>query len=317
MTKVSESVKKELLEYPYVTAVGHGEGRGERHKNDEEAVVAFVTEKKAESELDGEQVLPKEIEGVKVDVQSVGKIEIEDIEPQKPHDTGEVNTTDQYRPNPQGVSIGHPEVSAGTAGFIAYRKREMHGVTYPEPVGVTNNHVAANSNNAEAGDSILQPGAYDGGDETDEDRIGELAGYIEIQDEENLVDVAYYSIDGRSSNSYIPGIGVPTETGEVNRGDKVKKFGRTTGLKEAEVLSTDARIRVNYSTGTKEFTDQILAKSFSAGGDSGSAVLNEQDELVGLLFAGSSEVTVLNKISNVLDKTGLVLNPGEVYDDTQ
>jgi len=25
MTRVSESVKKELLEYPYVTAVGHGE----------------------------------------------------------------------------------------------------------------------------------------------------------------------------------------------------------------------------------------------------------------------------------------------------
>lgn len=317
MTRVSESVKKELLDYPFVTAVGHGEGRGERHENGDTAVVAFVTEKKPESELEGEQVLPKEVEGVKVDVQKVGKIGIEDIQPQKPQDTGEINTTEQYRPNPQGVSIGHPEVTAGTAGFIAYQEKEMHGVTYPEPVGVTNNHVAANSNNAEIGDNILQPGAYDGGNNTDEDRIGELAGYVEIQDEDNLVDVAYYSIDGRSSNSYIPGIGVPTETGEVSQGDKVKKFGRTTGLKEAEVRSNDARIRVNFSNGTKEFTDQILAGSFSAGGDSGSAVLNDQGKLVGLLFAGSSQVTVLNKIDNVLDETGLHLNPGDVYDESQ
>jgi hypothetical protein len=309
MTRVSESVKKELLAYPLVTAVGHGDGRGERHENDEEAVVAFVEEKKAESELDEDDVLPKEVEGVKVDVQPVGEIGIEEITPQKPQDTGEINTTEEYRPNPQGVSIGHPDVTAGTAGFIAWRKKEKNGIEYPEPVGVTNNHVGANVNKANRGDKIIQPGSYDGGG----DKIGELHDYIEIVEEDNLVDVSWYTIDGRDSNSYIPSVGVPTETAEVSRGDKVKKFGRTTGLKKGEVLSTDARINVRFGDGAREFTDQILTESISAGGDSGSAVVNEAGELVGLLFAGSSEVTVANKIENVLEETGLSLNPEGVY----
>jgi hypothetical protein len=308
MTRVSESVKKELLGYPLVTAVGHGDGRGERHENDEEAVVAFVEEKKEESELDEDDVLPKEIDGVKVDVQPVGEIGIEEITPQKPQDTGKVNTTEEYRPNPQGVSIGHPDITAGTAGFIAWRRKEKNGIEYPEPVGVTNNHVAANVNRANRGDDILQPGPYDGGEE----RIGELHDYIDIEEEDNLVDVAWYTIDERAS-SYIPSTGVPTDTAEVSRGDTVKKFGRTTGLEKGKVLSTDARINVRFGDSKREFKDQILIESISAGGDSGSAVTTESGDIVGLLFAGSSRVTVANKIENVLNETGLELDLRRVY----
>jgi len=315
MTKVPEDVKKELLDFPFVTAVGAGYGRGERHKNDEKAVVAFVTEKKPESELDEEALLPKEIDGWKVDVQQVGELGIEPVTPQKPHDTGEINTTDRHRPNPQGVSIGHPDVTAGTAGFVAWKEKEKYGVKYPEPVGVTNNHVGADSNNAEVGDNIIQPGSYDGGDNSDADRIGELAGYVPIEDEDNKVDVAWYTLDGRKSNSFIPSIGVPSKTAEVEEGDEVKKFGRTTGLKKGEVRSTDARVRVRYDGGIKEFTDQIISESISSGGDSGSAVVNEKGELVGLLFAGSSDITVANKISDVLDRSGLKLTPEQVYGD--
>jgi len=315
MSKVPENIKKQLLDYPFVTAVGTGVGKGERHKNDEKAAVAFVVQKKEESELDEEQVLPKEIDGWKVDVQPIGEVGIEPVTPQKPQDTGEINTTDRHRPNPQGVSIGHPDVTAGTAGFVAWKEKEKYGVKYPEPVGVTNNHVGADSNNAEVGDNIIQPGSYDGGDNSDADRIGELAGYVPIEDEDNKVDVAWYTLDGRKSNSFIPSIGVPSKTAEVEEGDEVKKFGRTTGLKKGEVRSTDARVRVRYDGGIKEFTDQIISESISSGGDSGSAVVNKKSELVGLLFAGSSDITVANKISDVLDRSGLKLTPEQVYGD--
>jgi len=314
MSHVSEDVKKELLEYPFVTAVGHGQGRGERHENGEKAVVAFVTEKKSESELDESDVLPKEVDGVKVDVQPVGEIGIEPVTPEKAHDTGEVDTTTGHRPAPQGISIGHPDITAGTAGFIAWRKQEQMGVEYPEPVGVTNNHVAANENKAEVGDNILQPGPYDGGNNSDRERIGGLEGFVDIVDKDNLVDVAWYSIDGRKMNSYVPSIGVPTEAAEVAEGDEVKKFGRTTGFKKGKVLSTDARVRVKYDSGLKEFEDQVVAESISSGGDSGSAVVNEKGELVGLLFAGSDRITVANKIENVLEETGLSLKPSDVYE---
>lgn len=314
MSEVPESIKKKLLDYPFVTAVGSGQGRGERHENDEKAVIAFVVQKKAKSELDESQLLPREIDGWKVDVQEVGELGIEPITPQTPKDTGNINTTAKHRPAPQGVSIGHPEITAGTDGFVAWDRVEKYGMVYAEPKGVTNNHVGANENDAEIGDNILQPGRYDGGNNSDRERIGELEGFVPIEDNDNKVDVAWYGIDGRKVHSYIPSIGVPTETAEVSQDDRVKKFGRTTGLEKARVRSTDARVRVRYSSGVKEFEDQVIADSFSAGGDSGSAVVNDSGQLVGLLFAGSSSITVFNKIENVLDETGLYLNPGDVYE---
>jgi V8-like Glu-specific endopeptidase len=53
------------------------------------------------------------------------------------------------------------------------------------------------------------------------------------------------------------------------------------------------------------FSDQIVADLKSQGGDSGSLVLNEQNEAVGLLFAGSDRSTILNRIQNVMDKLNI------------
>lgn len=314
MTQVPEDLKKKLLDYPFVTAVGTGCGRGERHENGEKAAVAFVTEKKAESELDEEEVLPKEIDGWKVDVQPVGELGIEPVTPEKAQDTGEVNTTDRHRPAPHGVSAGHREITAGTDGFIAWDKVQENGLTYPVPKTVSNNHVYANENQASKGDLILQPGSYDGG-QADRDVVGELDDYVPIEDEGNKVDVAYATVSGRKLNSYIPSIGVPTQTTEVAEDDTVKKFGRTTGLRKGKVLSTDARVRVRYDSGVKEFEDQILTESISAPGDSGSAVTDKNGDLVGLLFAGSNTVTVVNKVEHVLNETGLSLTPGEALNE--
>lgn len=89
-------------------------------------------------------------------------------------------------------------------------------------------------------------------------------------------------------------------------GDKVQKSGRTTGFTEGEVLAVDAVVNVNYgSDGVARFEDQILCTYMSRGGDSGSAVFNENGDLVGLLFAGSATVTILNKIEHVFDALGI------------
>ena len=47
------------------------------------------------------------------------------------------------------------------------------------------------------------------------------------------------------------------------------------------------------------FTDQFMAGPMSAGGDSGSAILTEDNHLVDLLYAGPEQVTLCNKIENV------------------
>ena len=53
------------------------------------------------------------------------------------------------------------------------------------------------------------------------------------------------------------------------------------------------------------FTDQFMAGAMSKGGDSGSAVLDDSNRLVGLLFAGSDTTTVINRIENVFSALGV------------
>jgi hypothetical protein len=47
----------------------------------------------------------------------------------------------------------------------------------------------------------------------------------------------------------------------------------------------------------------------SAGGDSGSAVLDESDRVIGLLFAGSESTTIINRIQNVLEALNVEIDP--------
>jgi hypothetical protein len=50
-----------------------------------------------------------------------------------------------------------------------------------------------------------------------------------------------------------------------------------------------------------------MAGPMSQGGDSGSAVLDEKSNLVGLLFAGSDQNTIFNRIQNVFSALRLTL----------
>jgi V8-like Glu-specific endopeptidase len=45
----------------------------------------------------------------------------------------------------------------------------------------------------------------------------------------------------------------------------------------------------------------------SQGGDSGSAVLDNNNRLIGLLFAGSESSTIINRIEHVFSELGLTL----------
>jgi hypothetical protein len=49
------------------------------------------------------------------------------------------------------------------------------------------------------------------------------------------------------------------------------------------------------------FRDVVLCNSFTAGGDSGAAVLNMRERIVGLHFAGSVSSSIFCRIGNVLE----------------
>jgi hypothetical protein len=172
---------------------------------------------------------------------------------------------------------------------------------------LSNNHVLANAttgrdNRARIGDPILQPGAVDGGT-LQHDRIAWLYRYVPLKDNDyNVVDAAVAL--PFSPNLVVPfilGIGSVYGTVLPKVAMLVKKSGRTTGVTHGIIIATDVIIDIDYGNGrTLTFKDQIITTNISAGGDSGSVVLNESNWAVGLLFAGSLLITVVNPIDEVL-----------------
>jgi len=101
----------------------------------------------------------------------------------------QTDPTLKYRPAPIGVSTGHPAITAGTIGA---RVKDAAGNIY----ALSNNHVYANQNEANIGDSALQPGAYDGGKDPI-DKIGTLFAFEPIDftfSGENYIDAAIVRI---------------------------------------------------------------------------------------------------------------------------
>jgi len=67
-------------------------------------------------------------------------------------------------------------------------------------------------------------------------------------------------------------------------------------------------VQVSYGPGKiATFVGQLMEGGMSAGGDSGSACLNMNNELVGLLYAGSDSSTIFNPIQDVFSLLGIQL----------
>ena len=237
-------------------------------------------------------------------------------------------TVRQPRPVPTGVSIGHPAITAGT---IAARVKDVLGNVYI----LSNNHVLADANDAELGDPIVQPGAYDGG-QSPGDVIGQLDSFewIDFNGGNNTMDAAIaISSTADLGNSTPTDDGYGTPSSEIygdgdgdgyfdNKIDllnlAVQKYGRTTKLTQGTVTEINATISVCYEAlygifclKSATFVDQIGISpgKFSGGGDSGSLIVDLLgNKPVGLLFAGSSTRTFANRIDLVLKNFGVIVD---------
>jgi hypothetical protein len=321
---VKQKWEKRLLKLANVTGVGIGKKYVGGKPTNETCIVVFVTRKLPKEALKPQDLVPAEIEGVKTDVrEATFKALTTPEEKQK-----------KWRPAKPGVSIGHFLITAGTLACLV--KDETDG----EKVILSNNHVLANSNDADLGSPIVQPGVYDGGNVLT-DTIAKLKRFVPIQFEQGstcpvaqgfcavynalakvfgaktrLVTVkeVYNTVDCAIASPVSPDvvsdeiidIGVPEGTTVPSIGLKVRKSGRTSCLTHGEIDTVDLTVRVMYDYKTALFKDQIgiqpVEGKFSAGGDSGSAILAEDEpKIVGLLFAGDeSGYTIANQIQNVM-----------------
>jgi S1-C subfamily serine protease len=197
------------------------------------------------------------------------------------------------RPLLIGSSIGHFEVTAGTLGAFV----DLDGST-----GIlSNNHVLANEDRAAMGDAILQRATLDGG-RSPADVIGRLQRSIRLKPRRaNRLDVAVARLDegiawepgklraiAGGRHRALAGVGDPADIAQI-----VYKIGRTTGVTRGRVTAFELdHLIADYDIGNLRFDGQIEidgvgARSFSAGGDSGSLILNADMEAVALLFAGT------------------------------
>jgi len=295
--KILNKYRNKILPLNHVIGIGYGKKIKNNRATEEDAIVIMVDKKLPEEQLEKRDLVPQTLENIITDVQETGTLKLLKVPRNK-----------KYRPAPAGVSIGHYKISAGTLGAIV--KDNKTG----EPLILSNNHVLANitdghDGRAKTGDPILQPGSHDKG--SSDDVIGHLERFIPLKPSKgifnsptNIVDCAVAKPTNKDIvENNILGIGKVNGVKEAEINMNILKSGRTTGVTEGTVRAIDSTVNVDIGENKESvFTDQIVTSPISQGGDSGSLVLDKDRNAVGLLFAGSNNATVCNKISNVMEE---------------
>jgi len=308
---IQDKEEKSILEKGNVVGVGVGHKIKSEKETGDTCLTIYVSHKLDKKLLKKDDLVPDNVGKYKTDVIETGEIFAGDMMPAAEGQAGIQPLRERVRPAMGGYSVGHPRVTAGTIATGAFDATPYPGI--PERFYIlSNNHVIANSNDANVGDPILQPGRVDGGTQPN-DVIGKLTKWIPIKFDgsNNLVDAAIAEAEFHDINreiywnGYVEGY---SEGGgrltrrlpwypDMDIGDIVRKTGRTTSYTSGELTGFNATINVNFGGGkVARFVRQIVTGRMSAGGDSGSLVTDYDGNAVGLLFAGSSTRTILNPI---------------------
>jgi hypothetical protein len=203
-----------------------------------------------------------------------------------------------------GGSIGHYKITAGTLGGFVEDDDNYYMMS--------NNHVFANSNQCFGGDPILRPGPVDAGGSTPK-IVGHLDKWFPLSKiARNGVDVAIATFDDSVDDFYpwdYTGIGRIKKTHVTNRMSvtRVIKRGRTTGVRRGTVSAFELDgVQIDYGTRSDPaivtFDDQVEiigsppSRDFSAGGDSGSFVIDRDTmQVYALLYGGGPDADGIDR----------------------
>ncbi len=304
--------ERRLLRKRNVVGVAVGKKVVGGEETDELCLVVLVRKKLPEAELGSRERIPKRINSVTTDVVETGELEALGQRVRMVR-----RPVDRWRPAPGGVSLAHADVSAGTLGCVVRRDSE--------PFILSNSHILAESGRATTGDPILQP-APEGGGREPRDVIAQLSDFVPLRwqlqglgrllrplfPRRNLVDCALARpVGDHELRGDLLRIGPVEGVMAASIGLGVRKSGRTTGMTRGRVTHLDATVMIRYGDRREAlFTDQILTTGMSKGGDSGALVVDRTRMAVGLLFAGSEHVSVLNRMSHVLSELQAEIVPG-------
>jgi hypothetical protein len=322
--KIKNKYKESLFKKKGVIGVGVGRKETNGIETDQICVRVYVRKKIDLEELHPTDIVPQFLgnDNVCTDV-----IEVEEFV------ALDIDRTQKHRPVKGGISIGHKDITAGTYGTqVTCELTNRKGV-------LSNAHVLADINDGVKGDTCYSPGPYDiseNGLVASECILGELERSIEIPfntdpgcdlsrgvakflnwiskglgrksrfevvtRELAIVDCALmFPLDDNDISDDIIDIGPVSGMMVPELDMEVKKSGRTTGTTEGKITDIDATVSVSYgAAGVATFEHQVICNVGSAGGDSGSLIVDKNySKAVALLFAGGSGMTIGNKIQDV------------------
>lgn len=246
-----------------------------------------------------------------------------------------VDRTKDWRPAPGGISIGHYQITAGTLGCLVRKEGQWlilsnnhvlancNQASVGDPIlqraphdggVIPDQEIAKLSEFVEIKMAGLSSCSFSNATASIFNFLAKLLGrktmLVPVSMAENLVDCAIAKPNREEDilNRILEDDGSLVKIegeAEAEVGLAVKKSGRTTGTKHRQVSQINVSANINMGDGKSAiFTNQFAIEHptdnpFSQGGDSGSAILSEDNKLVGLLFAGSDTMTLANRWSNV------------------
>jgi hypothetical protein len=286
-----------LRAYPNVIGLGVGLKRVGGRLTEEVAVRVYVSKKVPRDQLAKDSVLPTVIDGVPVDViqkRSRSFLSVLDHQSRRAVLLG-------------GISVINGRfIGSGTLGCAVY-----DNFTGQQMI-LSNWHVLATSLTAGQNERIIQPG-YGGGDTgTYADVVARLSRSVLSAE----LDAAVATLSGhRFCTDELLGLGRvrPSPVGPT-LGMAISKSGRTTGVTHGTISDLDADFDVDYSElglGIRHVEHQLVVEEegFSAAGDSGSLIVDNQNRPVALLFAGGEGGTDGNPILSVIDALKINFGP--------
>ncbi len=322
---LKNDVKSVFFQKKNVAGLGIGHKIKQGHESQEDCLLVFVQKKITPDSLAMHDLIPAEIHGLKTDVIEIGEIKA-------------LNTRqEKHRPAMPGISIGHTKAIPGTLGAIVRDVRSSRRLILSNNHVLANLNTAK-PGDAILQPGKLDGGSPDSSTIAKLERFVQVR--IEGQGSsggsffdklcaglkrflgglfgknmgtqiipppeigENRIDAALAApVSSSSIEDEILEIGRVTGIAPPEINLTVVKSGRTTGVTEGRIIAVNADFQVNYGSGKlAKFEDQILTTAMSEPGDSGALlVTKDSHKAVGLLFAGTSTVSIFSPIQYVMD----------------
>jgi len=295
-----------LRRYPNVRGLGVGFKVKGGKRLPTLALRVYVTVKVPRQQLRPSDRLPREIEGLPVDV-IVREPRVRLFDPYHPSPTHAM----RYGTLLGGITIGVLGRGTGTLGGSVFESRSLMDVI------LTNWHVACDEVNCSSG-TALQPSERDGdGQERPVGRV--LRSVLNAR-----VDCAILGLNGAAFlERTVLDAGPLGRPEQAELGMAVRKSGRTSGLTTGTITDVDADVDVRNASGDSDVFHHEGQIDFEGDGgmvqrgDSGSLLLNASGNVVGLVFAGNDDGDEGSAchIQEVMNALGINLTTGMTQQD--